>query len=425
VETGKDLRKEKQNTSDKSNLILFLCGKFVSLFGTFIYSFAIGLYVLEKTYSGLSFASSIIFSMLPRVILGPIAGVVADRFDRKKIAVGMDFLCGIFMLLFFTLSKFDGIKIHYVYVFSFLLSSANVFFDVAMDASKPNLVHSKNLTKLNSLSQSITSIASISGPFLGGIVYGLFNIQSFLLFNGISYIISAISETFIDFEYNKPKDVKNTKESQHMLEDLKEGIKFFRNNKVLFSIMSFSLLINFAMQLSITVPLPYIITNTLELSATQYGTIKGFWPIGMLVGSILLSFLPQRDKIFKRTIILLTMFICILLAIALPVMPIFSGYSKDIYFVYYVIVMGLGGMIVAFIDIPIMVVFQRLIPDEVRGRVFSLIGTMALGISPIGLLVAGLLIDHIQTWILPISAGLLLIIKLIYFVKDEELKRLL
>jgi len=425
VETGKDLRKEKQNTSDKSNLILFLCGKFVSLFGTFIYSFAIGLYVLEKTNSGLSFASSIIFSMLPRVILGPIAGVVADRFDRKKIAVGMDFLCGIFMLLFFTLSKFDGIKIHYVYVFSFLLSSANVFFDVAMDASKPNLVHSKNLTKLNSLSQSITSIASISGPFLGGIVYGLFNIQSFLLFNGISYIISAISETFIDFEYNKPKDVKNTKESQHMLEDLKEGIKFFRNNKVLFSIMSFSLLINFAMQLSITVPLPYIITNTLELSATQYGTIKGFWPIGMLVGSILLSFLPQRDKIFKRTIILLTMFICILMAIALPVMPIFSGYSKDIYFVYYVIVMGLGGMIVAFIDIPIMVVFQRLIPDEVRGRVFSLIGTMALGISPIGLLVAGLLIDHIQTWILPISAGLLLIIKLIYFVKDEELKRLL
>jgi len=425
VETGKDLRKEKQNTSDKSNLILFLCGKFVSLFGTFIYSFAIGLYVLEKTNSGLSFASSIIFSMLPRVILGPIAGVVADRFDRKKIAVGMDFLCGIFMLLFFTLSKFDGIKIHYVYVFSFLLSSANVFFDVAMDASKPNLVHSKNLTKLNSLSQSITSIASISGPFLGGIVYGLFNIQSFLLFNGISYIISAISETFIDFEYNKPKDVKNTKESQHMLEDLKEGIKFFRNNKVLFSIMSFSLLINFAMQLSITVPLPYIITNTLELSATQYGTIKGFWPIGMLVGSILLSFLPQRDKIFKRTVVLLTMFICILMSIALPVMPISSGYSKDIYFVYYVIVMGLGGMIVAFIDIPIMVVFQRLIPDEVRGRVFSLIGTMALGISPIGLLVAGLLIDHIQTWILPISAGVLLIIKLIYFVKDEELKRLL
>jgi len=189
--------------------------------------------------------------------------------------------------------------------------------------------------------------------------------------------------------------------------------------------MSFSLLINFAMQLSITVPLPYIITNTLELSATQYGTIKGFWPIGMLVGSILLSFLPQRDKIFKRTVVLLTMFICILMSIALPVMPISSGYSKDIYFVYYVIVMGLGGMIVAFIDIPIMVVFQRLIPDEVRGRVFSLIGTMALGISPIGLLVAGLLIDHIQTWILPISAGVLLIIKLIYFVKDEELKRLL
>jgi len=425
VETGKDLRNTRGATSDKSNLILFVCGKFVSLFGTFIYSFAIGLYVLEKTSSGLTFASSIIFSMLPRVILGPIAGVVADRFDRKKIAVGMDFICGIFMLSFFALSKFNGIKIQYVYLFSFLLSSANVFFDVAMDASKPNLVNSKNLTRLNSLSQSITSIASISGPFLGGIVYGLFNIQSFLLFNGISYIISAISETFIDFEYNKPKDVKNTKENKHVLEDLKEGIGFFRNNKVLFSIMSFSLLINFAMQLSITVPLPYILTNTLELSATQYGTIKGFWPIGMLVGSIILSFLPQPHRIFKQTVIFLTMFICILMAIGLPVMPVFSGYSKNIYFVYYIIVMGVGGIVVAFLDIPIMVVFQRLIPNEVRGRVFSLIGTMALGISPIGLLIAGLLIDHIPIWILPISSGILLIIKLISFMKDQDLRRLL
>jgi len=425
VETGKNFKNEKDMTSDKFNLILFLCGKFVSLFGTFIYSFAIGLYVLEKTSSGLSFASSIIFSMLPRIILGPIAGVVADRFDRKKIAVGMDILCGMFMLVFFILNKFNGIKIQYVYLFSFLLSSANVFFDVSMDASKPNLVHSKNLTRLNSLSQSITSIASISGPFLGGIVYGLFNIQSFLLFNGISYILSAISETFIDFEYNRPRDEKNTKDKKRMLDDLKEGIKFFRNNKVLFSIMSFSLLINFAMQLSITVPLPYILTNTLELTPAQYGTIKGFWPIGMLLGSILLSFLHQREKIFRRTIILLTMFICILMAIALPVIPVFSNYSKNIYFIYYIILMGLGGMIVAFIDIPIMVVFQRLIPDEVRGRVFSLIGTMALGISPIGLLLAGVLIDHVPTWILPISAGLLLIIKLIYFVKDEDLKRLL
>ncbi|MBU5674846.1 MFS transporter [Alkaliphilus sp. MSJ-5] len=425
MEARQDIGLEKSTTSDKANLILFVAGKFVSLFGTFIYSFAIGLYVLEKTSSGLSFASSIIFSMLPRVILGPIAGVVADRLDRKKIAVGMDFICGILMLSFFILSKFDGIKIHYVYLFSFLLSTANVFFDVAMEASKPNLVDNKNLTRLNSLSQSITSIASISGPFLGGIVYGFFNIQGFLFFNGICFILSAISEAFIDFEYNRPKEQNKERETRPMLQELKEGVQFFRNNKVLFSIMSFSLLINFAMQLSITVPLPYILTNTLELSSSQYGTVKGFWPAGMLVGSILLSFLPQRDKIFKQTAVLFTIFICILMAVALPVIPIFSGYSKGVYFVYYIIVMGLGGMVVAFIDIPIMVVFQRLIPDEVRGRVLSLIGTMAVGIAPIGLLLAGILIDHIPTWILPICAGVLLIVKLISFIKDEELKKLL
>jgi len=359
-------------------------------------------------------------------ILGcEVVGVVADRFDRKKIAVGMDFICGIFMLLFFVLSKFNGMKIGYVYLFSFLLSTANVFFDVAMEASKPNLVEDKNLTRINSLSQSITSIASISGPFLGGIVYGLFNIQGFLLFNGISFIISAISEAFIDFEYNRPNCDNKNRGEQRVIQELKEGIKFFKSNKVLFSIMSFSLIINFAMQLSITVPLPYILTNTLGLNATQYGMIKGAWPVGMLLGSILLSFLPQRDRIFKQTILLLTIFIFVLTLVALPVMPIFKTYSITVYYIYYTIIMGIGGMVVALLDIPIMVVFQRLIPDEVRGRVFSLIGTMALGISPIGLLLAGILIDHVPAWILPISAGVLLIVKLIYFARDEELKKTL
>lgn len=425
MEVRQNTGAEKSAASDRANLILFVAGKFVSLFGTQIYSFAIGLYVLEKTSSGLSFASSIIFSMLPRVIIGPVAGVVADRFNRKKIAVGMDFLCGVLMVLFFTLSKLNGIKLYYIYIFSFLLSTANVFFDVAMEASKPNLVERRNLTKINSLSQSINSIAAISGPSLGGLVYGILNIQWFLLINGICFILSGISEMFINFEYNKVIDESKEKENLSVVGELKEGIAFFRSNKVLFSIMSFSLIINFAMQLSITVPLPYILTNTLQLTSMQYGTVKGAWPVGILLGSILLSFLPQRDKIFKQTAIFLSIFIGILMAIALPVMPMWDGYSSNLYFIYYMLIMGAGGLIVAFIDIPIMVVFQKLVPDEVRGRVFSLIGTMSIGIAPLGLLIAGALIDYIPTWILPISAGVILIIRLIFFVRDEELRKLL
>ncbi len=87
--------------------------------------------------------------------------------------------------------------------------------------------------------------------------------------------------------------------------------------------------------------------------------------------------------------------------------------------------MAIGGLIVAFVDIPIMVVFQRLIPDEIRGRIFSLIGTMALGIDPLGLLLAGLLIDYIPTWILPITSGILLLVKLILFIKNNEVKEII
>jgi len=75
-----------------SNLLLFSLGKFVSIFGTSIYTFAIGLYVLKVTGSGLSFATTLFFGLVPIILFNSIAGVMADRFDKKKVVIFMDLL---------------------------------------------------------------------------------------------------------------------------------------------------------------------------------------------------------------------------------------------------------------------------------------------------------------------------------------------
>ena len=69
------------------NILLFVIGKFISLFGSSIYSFAIGLYILKITGSATSFALALVLASVPRIILGPIAGTIADRFNRKTMII--------------------------------------------------------------------------------------------------------------------------------------------------------------------------------------------------------------------------------------------------------------------------------------------------------------------------------------------------
>ncbi len=77
------------------NMGIFLLGKLVSLFGTRIMNFAISLYVLKFTGSGMSFAITMIVSTLPAIVLSPFAGVLADRVNRKLVGVLNDALCGV------------------------------------------------------------------------------------------------------------------------------------------------------------------------------------------------------------------------------------------------------------------------------------------------------------------------------------------
>lgn len=409
----------------KRNIILYGLGKLVSLFGTQIYSFALSLYVLRMTGSGMTFATTLAIGMLPRVLLGPISGIVADRIDRKKIIITMDILCGISMLAFFGIASVYGIKILYIYFFSFLLTTLNTFFDVALDASKPNIVENKDLIKINSVGQGIMSMAAISGPFLGGVIYAMVDINIFLLINGISFIISAISESFIDFTLNNNENIEldYEKDNKGITNELLEGLKYFKNNKMLFTLMSFSFIINFLLQLSITVPIPYLLNNVVMVSSFQYGLVQGFWPVGMLLGAIILSWIPEKKSLYKQLLLLMITFVILIYLIGVPMLNTINLSNNGI-FSYYLVTMGLLGLVIAFIDIPLISFLQRQIPNELRGRVFGIVGTISIAIAPLGVLIAGFLIEKIPMAFLPIGSGILLSVMLIFFINNKELKEI-
>lgn len=410
-----------------SNMILYLMGSFVSLFGTQIYNFAIALYVLKETGSGLAFSATLVFSMIPRIVLGPIVGVLADRVDRKKVVVGADIASGLVVFAFLGAVTLYGFKLTYVYAAAALLAISNTFFDTFFGASIPNIVDDKHLMRLNSLSQSIGSIASISGPFLGGLIYGFVDIRFFLVLNAVSFILSGIQEMFIDFEYNKPEvnqAAVNLKENKSFSVDFIEGFKYIKSQRAVFMLFFFAVFLNFFFVMGLDVPLPYIVNNELQMSAKQFGTLEGMFPVGMLVGSLILSIIPERDKKYKSMIGGLLVCSLVILMFGMPIFNGILGLGNIFWFIYYTALIIIIGTAIVFVQVPISVMMQRLVPDNMRGRVIGLMGTMAMAISPVGMILSGVLLDIVPAFIMPVATGVILVFLTLMMAANKDIKRL-
>lgn len=408
-----------------SNMAIFLIGLLVSLLGSRIMSFAIGLYVLKITGSGMSFAFTLIISMLPAIILSPIAGTIADQSNRKLIIVLMDALSGLFLIGIFFIAIKTSLSLLLIYVCIFFLSVFNTFFKVAMEASIPNIVDEKRLTKINSYSSSIVSLAAILGPALGGIVYGYIDMESFILINGVSFILSAISEMFIDF--NIGGNISNQlekKEYNSILKEMMEGISYLKTRGMIIYIMIFSIFINFVYS-GYMVALPYIVNTKLRLTSDDYGLIQAALAFGSLLFSLLFSII--KDDKNKHSYIYLSMLVISILMMitGIPSLEYFKTLEITALLVYFCLINFFIGGAIPFINIPLFTLLQKQIPDEYRGRINGLLGTMALSIAPVGLFLGGVAIDLFPSIILPIICGILFLILSIVIYNKRELRSLL
>ncbi|CAK7065267.1 MFS transporter [Tissierella sp. P1] len=396
-----------KNKTERLNFILFSLGKFVSIFGASIYSFAMGLHVLKITGLGLSFAMTLIVSIIPMLIINPFAGVVADKFDKKKIVVSMDILNGIFLMLLYIVSNIYGLNLLIIYISTFITTIFTTIFGISMESAIPNIVSENMLMNINSISKIIDSTSSILGPMVGGIVFALIDIRYFILFNGISYIFSGVSEMFMDFKYNYNESNKK-ENSISFVKDMKNGLEYIIERKDIIGIFSVFISLNFFMGLSVTIPLPYIINNVLTLDSRSLGIIQSAFPIGMIIGALIIKKIMQRAS-YKKILMFasLALGICTNL-LGVPILFKNLLFTNTIYTFYYCGIMIVFGVAISFIDIPIMYMLQKLIPDEYRGRVLSIAMSMVKIILPLGLILSGFLLNIIPAYFITTVGGIML-----------------
>ena len=384
------------------NLGLFIIGKLISVFGSAIYTFAIGLYVLKQTGSGFSFALTLFVGLIPTIIFSPVAGYMSDRFDKKKIVVSMDFANGMMFLILFVLTLKFELNQPMIYISTFMTTVFTTFFGIAFEAAKPNLVADEKLMSINSLSKVIDSTALILAPVLGGLIFAFTDIKTFILINAVCFIFSAGIETMIDFNYN----IKSTVEINDdggFVEDIKDGLTYIRKSSEIVKMINVLVILNFFISFSVTVPLPYIINNLLNLSSNQYGIIQGSFPVGMILGAVVVGKIIEKIDYMK---LLIFSSITLSVAIALLGLPlVLADASSLAYMIYYISIMVIFGIAISFIDVPILWFMQKSIPDNLRGKVLSISMSIVKLIAPLGLVISGMIINSVPVYIMTFAGG--------------------
>lgn len=416
----KNAAKELEVKADKReniNLILFLSGKTISLFGSAIYAFVIGLYLLRTTSSALSFALNLTLYTLPVVLFNPIAGVIADKFNKKLLVVGSDLINGIFLFLIYLIIIRFNFNVYLLYFSTFLMTTLTVFFDIALESAKPSLVRESGLVKINSQARIIESLSHILGPLLGGLIYGFIDLEGFILINAISFIISALIEYFIDYKYNQQlEETGNDKDLDSFILKLKEGFYYIFRSRNLKNLLYIFIALNFFFNFTLIVPLPYLINTIWKIDPQKYGIIQAAFPIGMIVGAVLTE--KIMDKISYNILIKKITFVTAfgVTAFALPIIVFKNTPTPNFILVYYSFLMFLSGISVAWIDVPANVIIQKIVPQNLLGRVLSVKMSIIKIIAPISLLISSFAIKLIEVeYIILTGAAIFLSFNIIFF----------
>lgn len=377
------------------NFWLYAIGRLVSLIGSGVQSLAIPLYILDLTGSGTIMGTFMVITMLPRILFGPIAGVLGDRFNRKMIMIYMDFARGAAILAMAVLAGANSLTITVLFIFQLLISTFDISFDPATAAMLPDIIDSDKLLRGNSILGAINSLSYIIGPALGGILYGMFGIEAVLILNGASYIASAISEIFIRYQQTTEKGKISLKS---VFKDIVEGVGYMRKINGLILVMVFAMLSNFLLSPFFSVVFPFFARTIVGFTSEQYGFLQSGWVVGVLIGNVILGTLLSKKRqgnLFAMGLTAETLILFLLTVFFFPYFIDLFGWASWRYFAALGLPILVTGIFNAFVNTPLNTLFQKIVPTNYRSRIFSVISILSQIATPLGAAIYGFAVDRV------------------------------
>lgn len=274
------------------NYILMLQGTVISRFGDILYSIAIGYYVLEVTGSSAWMGIFTSISMFVQMFLSPVCGAFVDRLNRKNIIVYMDLIRGIVMLGIGWLVIQNNLTIPILMAITLVIALCGVFFTPASSTVLIDIVPKSDLVQAQSINGALYNVLDLISKGISGFLLVFLGIGPMIIFNGISFVISAFTEYFV----HVPKTIKQgTKITIKTIGfDLWDGLKSIIQTSGLNVLFCSALFINlFSAGLG---SLLLVMTNEKGFTIEQYGILMSAISAGALLGAVLVGGIKIPNK---------------------------------------------------------------------------------------------------------------------------------
>jgi len=360
------------------NFQLFFSGQIISLVGTWMQTVAEAWLIYRLTGSSVLLGVLGFVGQIPIFLLSPLAGLVADRWPRRRVVIATQTTS---MLLAFTLAALTltgRIRVWEIIALATLLGTVNAFDVPARQSFLIEMVGRENLLNAIALNSSMFNGARVAGPAIAGVLVAVVGEGWCFLLNGVSYLAVIAGLFMMRIEKTKP-----VHDGAAPLEKLREGFRFARQTKPIRALLVLLGVVSF-MALPFSVLMPIFAVRILHGGASAYGTLMGAVGVGAMFGALVIAMRQQLRGLGN---------LVAYSAVGLGVSLVLFSASHWFWISFAVLVLCGFTMMMQFTATNTLI--QAMVPDQLRGRVMSMYSMMFLGMSPLGSLVAGTMADHI------------------------------
>jgi Na+/melibiose symporter-like transporter len=386
-----DLRSPARLLRRAPDLRLLLGAGLVSMTGDWLLGVGLAYSVYALTGSTLASAAALLSSFVPQVLVGSVAGVFVDRWDRKRTMVVTNLLLAVGLLPLLLVSGAERIWV--VYVVLAVQSCIEVFFSPAEQALLPRVVDDADLVAANGLNAQIRNLARLFGSGLGGVIAAAGGIRAIAVADAATFLVAALLVTRLrtsgravadDLDEPLDEDAAEVVRGRFsaLAEEWREGFRTVGDNYVIRTLVIALLITSAGEGIMGTLFAPYV-RHVLHASGQVYGVITGVQAIGGVIGGFLVAVVAERWSPVTMVWAGSIAFGLVDLAIFLyPVLWVAAWPAA-----VGMVLVGLPGAIAV---AGTMTLFQRNTTDDKRGRVFSLLSLAQAVSVVIGSVLAGL-----------------------------------
>lgn len=372
-------------------------GQSVSLLGSNLVQFALVWWLTSTTGSATVLATASLVSILPQVVVGPFAGALVDRWNRRLVMIIADTLIALSTLLLIVLYMLGQMEVWHIYVVMFWRSALGAFHWTAMQASTSLMVPQAQLSRVAGLNQMLQGAMGIIAPPLGALLMALMPLHLILSIDIATASVAVLPLLFIGIpQPDRSDELASAGAPPSVLADMRAGFRYVRHWPGLLMILVLAMILNFTISPAFSL-MPILVTKHFGGSAMHLGALESAWAIGIVVGGLVLGAWGGFKKRAMTSMLGVMGMGVGILGIAAAPSNLFGLAVAGMLF---------GGFMSPLANGPLFAMLQTIVTPEMQGRVMSLMGSGSAAMMPLSLLVAGPVADLIGVRVWYVVAGI-------------------